>query len=206
MQTKIRGTDSAGTERDAKVTEYGLTITLGAQQHWTARGYGKQAMATVAVAALVVRPTTTAMATLFNQSGSGKVLVVERAFAHNLVSTAAQAFYSIWVCVHPVGMAAPSNDITVRNGTSGKAAGGSNTIFDNGATVVDDGWFPWGNWGQAESAGVLPNGHVEADIGGRIMLPPTAAISIHVVASLVGDTFTAGFHWFEVPESELAIA
>lgn len=165
----------------------------------TRRGNGWQAMATAAVAALVVRPSTTAMATLWNgEPAGGKSYIIDRAFAHQLVSTAAAGFHSLWLCVHPVGMAAPTNDITVRNSLSGKkitAIGYSR--FDNGATVVDDGWFPWGNWGQVEATGVLPGGHVEAEVAGRIIIPPTAGLSIQVVASVVGNTFTAGFAWYE---------
>lgn len=165
----------------------------------TRRGGGWQAMATAAVAALVVRPTTTAMATLWNgEPQGGKSYVIDRIFAHQLVSTAAQGFYSIWICVHPAGMAAPTDDITVRNSLSGKKGYVGYSRFDNGATVVADGWFPWGNWSEVEAVGVLPGGHVEAEIAGRIIIPPSAAISMHVVASVVGITLTGGFMWYEV--------
>ena len=164
----------------------------------TRLGGGWQAMATAAVAALVVRPSTLAMATLHNnEPDNGKSLIMDAAFAHNLVGTA-NGVYSIWLCVHPVGMAAPTNDISVRNSLSGRSAGSgaARTIFDNGATVVDDGWFPWG--GSEHTVTVTtPGGVVQAPIEGKILIPPKAGISMQIVADVVGATFTAGFRWYE---------
>lgn len=204
METKIKAVNSAGTEVNLRASEGGILASLPYGVLWTAKGYGREAMATSAVAALVVRPTTVAIATLHNNSGSGKVLVIERAFGHNLVGTA-NSVYSIWLCVHPVGMAAPTNDITVRNSTHGAAAGNSSTRFDNGATVIDDGWFPWG--GSEHTVTITtPGGVIYAEVGGRIVIPETAGISLSVVADVTGATFTCGFHWFEVPATELAVA
>ncbi len=192
---------SAGVETVAKGTEDGLAISVDQKAYWTSKGYGWSAMATSAVAALVVRPTTTAMATLFNNSGN-KNYVIDRAFAHNLVA-AAQCVATLWLCVHPVGMAAPTNDITVRNSSSGLAAG-TEGIFDNGATVVADGWFPWGGPDTVVTV-TTPGGVLNAEVGGRLIVPPTAAISVQVVASVNTATFCAGFSWFAVPASEYAV-
>jgi len=186
----------------AKATEGGTTITIDQRVVWTARGYGFQAMATSAVASLVVRPTTTAMATIRNNSNS-KVLVIDEAFGHNLVAVAESAF-SLWLCSHPVGMAAITNDITVRNSLNGSAAGGSETSFDNGATVTDDGWFPWGVSDHTVTV-TTPGGVVIAPVNGRIIVPPTGGISLQCVGSTTGVTITAGFRWYEVPVSELAL-
>ena len=163
----------------------------------TRLGGGYSAMATAAVAALVVRPTTVAMPTLHNnESPSGKTLIIDEAFAHNLVGTA-NSVYSIWLCLHPVGMAAPTNDITVRNSHSGKVGNGTTkTIFDNGATVLNDGWFPW-SLSEHTVTITTPGGVIIAPVKGRLLVPPTAGISLHVVADVVGATFTAGFRWFE---------
>ena len=188
----------------AEGTEGGILGMVPYSLLWTAKGYGFQAMATSAVAALVVRPTTTAMATLRNNS-SNKNLVIEEVFAHNLVTTAADGYGNIWLCSHPTGMSAITNDITVRNSMNGNTAGGSETSFDNGATVTDDGWFPWPDVAaQAEAAGVLPGACTLARVHGRIIVPPTGGISMTIVASVVGNTFCGGFRWYEVPVSELA--
>lgn len=174
-----------------------------------ARKYGiVQAMTTAGVAAVVVRPSTLSLATLYNRPTSPYILVIVGAYAFNLVSTAATAFWSIWLCSHPVGMAAPAgNNISVRNWTNGKAAGdGGHTIFDTDEAVADDGWFPWGGIGQSEATGVLPSGAVQAPTEGAILVPPGAGISGQVVSSLVGDTFTFGFRWIPVPKELLPIA
>jgi hypothetical protein len=200
MQTKIRALGPDGVEVDLKATKGGQLYIIPPTVVWTAKQYGYSAMATAAVAALVVRPTTTAMATIFNND-STKYCVIDRAFAHNLVAVA-NSNYGLWLCVHPVGMTKPTNDITVRNNLGGKAAGGSSVIFDNGASVVDDGWFLWGEQGTTITV-TTPGGHLMAEVGGRIILPPTAGLSAQVVAITTSATFTVGFSWYEVPPSEL---
>src|SRR3990167_1342530 len=165
----------------------------------TAKGAGWQAMTTSAGAALVVRPSTGAPAPLFNNylRESSVCLIIDAAFAHNLVGVAGSS-YGIWLCVHPTGMAAPTNDITVRNSLSGRPATPliSRTFLDAGATVLDDGWFPWGDSGHAVTV-TVPGGQVTAPVDGRIIVPPTAAVSMTVVADTTGATFTTGFRWYE---------
>lgn len=202
LATMIKGLvrGDGGLERSPEVSQYGdLYVAQGLPPYTeiTRQGGGWQAMATAAVAALVVRPTTVAMATLHNNEPVGGLsLIMDMAFAHNLVGTA-NSVYSIWLCVHPVGMAVPTNDITVRNSLSGRVAGkGANTFFDNGATVADNGWFPWGKSEHTVTI-TTPGGVVEAPIEGKIIIPPTAGVSLQIVADVVGATFTAGFRWYE---------
>lgn len=165
------------------------------------RNLGWQVMNTSAVAALVVRPSTAALATLYNNNTSASqiALIIDRIFAFNLVTTAALSDFSVWACIHPTGRAADTADITAFKSTSGKAgsyAGGA--IFDNGATVTDDGWFPVSLTPNViHGVGVTPSHALAIPVDGRFVVPPTAAISIHVVASIVGLTFTGGFSFFE---------
>jgi len=201
METTIQAYDPNGAKVGVKATLGGVLYTASIERIWTAKGYGRQAMATSAVASLVVRPTTTAMATLFNNTN--KHFVIERLFAHNLVA-AAQCVSTLWACIHPVGMTAPTNDITVRNKTNG-AVGDTEGIFDNGATVVDNGWFPIGKDSTVVTV-TTPGGILEAEVGGRLIVPPTAAISIQVVSSVTTATFCAGLHWFAVPATELGVS
>lgn len=165
-------------------------------------------MNTSAAAALVVRPSTVSNFTLYNgESSGGKLYIIDRMWAFNLVSTAAEARSGMWFCVHPTGMTAPTNDITARSslrGTDGTLA--TNSIFDNGATVVADGWFPAGNFSTVEPTGVLPGAIMEFNFEGRVILPPTAAISGQVVSSVTGNTFTMGISWWEVPASALPLS
>jgi hypothetical protein len=200
----IKGTQATeGESVTIKTSEAGTLITVDQRVIWTAKGYGFQAMATSAVASLVVRPTTTAMATLRNNSAN-KVLVIDEAFGHNLVAVANSAF-SLWLCSHPAGMAAITNDITVRNNLNGSGAGGSEVFFDNGATVTDDGWFPWGVSDHTVTV-TTPGGVVIAPVEGRIIVPPTGGISLQCVGSTTGVTICAGFRWYSVPINELSVS
>lgn len=162
----------------------------------TRQGDGWAAMSTAAVAALVVRPGVTAMATLWNGEGEGgKSYIIDRAFAHNLVGTA-NSVYGIWLCAHK-RMAAVTNDITARGSLSGKGTGyGGAARFDIEATVVDDGWFPYGLSEHTVTV-TTPGGQVEALVAGRIIVPPQCGVSLQIVANVVGVTFTSGFAWYE---------
>lgn len=202
MQTKVRAIKAeAGVEVDLVASEGGVLATLPYQVLWTAKGYGRQAMSTAAAASVVARPSTTAMVSLYNIGTN--YFVMERAFAHGLVSVA-NSFYGLWLCVHPAGtiVAGYANDITARNGTSGGTVAGG--YFDIDDTVADGGWFPWGESGSVITV-TTPGSQILAEIGGRIIVPPTAGISLQVVSNHVNNTFTAGFHWFEVPTSGLAL-
>ena len=205
MTSLIKGTDQLGDEVPLKASQGGISFILPAKVLWTAKGYGFQAMATTAVAALVVRPGTTAAATLYNPATAGKNLVIERAVAHNLVCGVTESG-SIWLCLHPTSMAAiVGNDITIRNRTNGIAAGGSSTIFDINEGVIDNGWFPWGaaNPGVTALDGVAGAAALVVEVNGRLVVPPGGAISIHVLATTTTNTYCCGFHWFEVPTGEL---
>jgi hypothetical protein len=199
MQTKIKGVNSSGQEVDLKALDGGIIVVANRKLLWTAKGYGWQAITTAAVAAVVVRPSTVSLATLYNNTPD--YFVIERAFAHELIS-AAVTTAGIWLCVHPVGGAVPAgNNIAIRNNMGGLVAG-TIGIMDTDEGVVDNGWFPWGVSGYTLTI-TTPSHQLMAEIDGRIVLPPTAAISIQVVASVNTATFTTGFHWFKVPKTEL---
>jgi len=201
MQTKVRAVNLNGDEVDLKATDAGVLLTTPQQRSWTERGLGWQAMATAAVASLIVRPDTVAIITFFNNT-TNKYFVIERVFSHSLVSIA-DGNFGIWLCVHPVGMTAPTNDITIRNSTSGLTAG-TEGIFDNGATVVDNGWFPWGE-SQTTVTATVPGSLAQALVEGRIVIPPTAAISASVVGQTAVVTNCMGLHYFSVPLDELDV-
>ena len=200
MQTKLRAIkDVSEVEVDLRSTEDGILGGVDIARIWTARGYGWSAMATAAVASLIVRPTTVAIVTFYNNTA--KNFVIERLFAHNLVSIANGQF-GIWYCMHPTGMTAPTNDITIRNSTIGSASG-TEGIFDNGATVVDDGWFPIGASNYSVTA-TVPGSLAEAHVNGKLIVRPTAAISLSCVGQTAAVTVCMGLHYFSVPVSEFA--
>ena len=202
----IKGTQEiGGNPVYIKTTKNGEIITSDITRVWTAKGYGRQAMATAAVAAVVVRPSTTAIASLYNFGTN--YYVIERAFAHELVS-AAVTTANIWLCVHPKAtiVSGWADDITARRGNIGDTPGSDGSYFDIEDTVLDAGWFPWSeNYGYALTV-TTPSVVLMANVNGRIIIPPTAGLSISVVASVNTATFTCGFHWFSVPPSELDVA
>ena len=101
-------------------------------------------------------------------------------------------------------MTAPTNEITVRNNTSGLGAG-TEGIFDNGATVVDDGWFPWGE-SQDSVTATVPGSLAQALVDGKIVIPPLAGISASSVGQTAAVTVCMGFHWFSVPTTAFDIS
>ena len=205
MEFEMEAKNSTGANVGVKASDGGILYNLPYHVVWTAKGYGKQAMATGAIAALAARPTTTSMLTIYNPASNSRHLFVERVFAHNLVGVAGSS-YGIWLCSHPIGMTAPTgNNISIRNSTNGQAAGGSATVVDTAESIADNGWFPWGESGHAVTV-TVPGGSISPKVGGRIIVPPSAGLSIHVVADTTGATFTTGFHWFEVPLTELVVA
>ena len=206
MEWLIKVLNTIGADVSPRATEGGILHNIPYQVVWTVKGYGKQAMATSAIAALIVRPSTTSMLTLYNPAANSRHLVIERVFAHNLV-TAIEENGGLWLCSHPIGMTAPTgNNISVRNSTSGIAAGGSATVVDTAESISNDGWFPWGASEWTNLDGTVPGGQLIAPVGGRIIVPPGGGLSIHVVSSTVVNTYTCGFHWYEVPTVELVVA
>jgi len=160
------------------------------------RGNGWGTMATSAIAGLVVRPSTTAALELWNGYGvGGRSLIIDRVFAFNLVSTNVIEGFSLWAMVTQ-SKSAPSSASLVVNGLSGKTYGGP-VINAVGTTVVANGWFPWTQAYQKGAGGVVPFGAVIGEVDGRIIVPPQCSLCLHVVSSLVGQTFTTGAFWYE---------
>lgn len=159
----------------------------------------ESAIQTTATAALVVRPSTVAAITVWNgENQGGKSLVVDRIFSHSLVTTAAEGYGGMWYCVH-LEMTKPTKDILLLRGSGdGRESGAGVVTVDAGATVLDDGWFPCGGNIQAEATGVLPCGNLEWETNGRLIVPPRHGISVQVVSSDVGETYTSGLSWWRL--------
>ncbi len=211
MESKLRGVRDGGSgeEVNIRTTKHGDVLfaqSLPYGAALTAKGESWQIMTTAPIAVLVVRPDVndTTHLTLWNgEAPGGKSYIIERVFAHALVSDNAMGFFHIWLCVHPVGMTAPTAQITAFASNRGITNYGGNAIAEEDATVTDDGWFPYGGvTGKAcetEGTGVLPGSIVCSEINGRLIIPPTAGISIITVGSqaTTGTSCVAGFHWYE---------
>ncbi len=160
------------------------------------KGRGWSTMSVVAVAGLVVRPTTVCALELWNGNGLGSYsLIIDRLFWFNLVSTAVVEGFSGWAQVTST-KAAPATGSLVVRGNTGKAYQGA-VVNALGTTVVDSGWFPWGQAYNKAAGGVVPFGAISEKVEGRLIVPPQCSLCLHVVSSLVGDTFTQGASWYE---------
>ena len=205
LQARVRGGTLDG--NDSYVATSGnheLLTTQGLPPYTelSRLGYGWQVMNTSALAAVVVRPSTVAGLTVYNGS-TDKNYVIDRIGAFNLVTTDAIHDWSLWFCLHPAGMTAPTADITAIKGYSGLTYAGA-AIVDTGATVTDNGWFSARDGHVGNPGTVTPGTAISYDLEGRIIVPPTGGFSVNVVASLVGDTFTHMISWFEIPTSVLS--
>lgn len=198
IYAQTRGGTLDGVSVPLRANEYGEQIIANGLPPYTEatrRGISWSTMSTSAVAGLVVRPSTVAGFEIFNGAAAGGTsLVIDRLFAFHLVSTAVNNSAAIWAAVTTT-KAAPSSGSFVVRGSTGKAYAGA-VIAAAGTTVVDSGWFPWG----AEHLGpnaATPGGAWEAKVEGRLIVPPQSSLTLHVVSSIVGDTFTQGASWFE---------
>ncbi len=201
---EIKAHDKSDVAVNVRSTEGGVLLSSDIRQHWSAKGYGWSTMATAAVASLIVRPSTLSIATFYNNTA--KNFVIDRVFAHNLVSIADGQF-GIWLCVHPVGAVAfdtPTNDITIRNNLNGNYTAVSEGLFDIEAAVVDNGWFPYGESNYSVTT-TVPGSLAQAFIEGRIVLPPTSGLSMSCVGQTAVVTVTMGLTYYAVPVAEYVV-
>lgn len=163
----------------------------------TRKGNGWNVMNTSAIAALVVRPSTVAALEIFNgASAGGASLIIDRLFYFPLVTTAANEGWAGWAMVTST-KSAPSTASLAVGSASGHASYGGAVIAAVGTTVVANGWIPWTEGLNQTGAGVTPYGAATAKVEGRYVVPPACSLCLHVVASLVGQTFTCGASWYE---------
>lgn len=209
LRTFLRGASSPTPQVAGSNGNGDLLIAQGlpAGAEETRKGTRYGTMATSAVGALVVRPSTTAALEIFNNSGavpfngSAVAMVIDRLFAHELVtSTTGLGGGAIIYAMVTTPKAAPADAALAINSSSGKSALTKTVITAASTTVADNGWFPWGPTVKKESAGaVVPGGGLTAEVGGRLIVPPGCSLCLHVVSGYAGDTFTNGADWFFEP-------
>jgi hypothetical protein len=183
----------AANEQNEQIVAAGLP----SYTEMTRKGNGWSVMSVVAVAGLVVRPSTVAAFEIWNgYATGGKSLIVDRLFYFNLVSTNVIEGFSGWAQVAAAKAAPSAGANVITRGHSGKAYPGP-VIAGLGTTVIDSGWFPWGQAISKGAGGVVPFGAIDTRVEGRLIVPPQCALCLHVVSSLVGQTFTQGASWYE---------
>ena len=163
------------------------------------RGKSWATMSTAAVAALVVRPDTTAAFEIFNGYPSGgKSLIIDRLFWFNLVSASVAQAWLGWAAVTAPKAAVTSGSFVVR-GASGQSYGGPVIAAASTTIVTASGWFPWSGASTEKviEATVTPHGGIVTEVAGRLIVPPQCSLCLHVVAQTTASTFTQGASWFE---------
>lgn len=178
---------------------------LPANTEVTRLGVRYATMAVSAVAALVARPSTTAALEIYNNTGavnfngSPQSMIITRIFSHELVtSTTGLGGGAVIYAMVTTGKAAPTDAALAVTSLSGKGVLSPAGPILNAAstTIVANGWYPYGSTVKKESAGaVVPGGALEANIDGRIIVPPGCSLCLHVVSGYTGDTFTSGAEW-----------
>lgn len=190
-------TNQQGTAQGNELNEQFVAQGLPPYTEAVRKGNAWGCMSTSAIAGLVVRPSTVAALELFNGNNTGgKSLIVDRLFYFNLVSTNVIEGFSGWAMVTKSKSAPSSASLAVSSLQGNKTYGGA-VINAVGTTVVDNGWFPWTSAYQKGAGGVVPFGAVIGSVEGRLIVPPQCSLCLHVVSSLVGQTFTTGAFWYE---------
>lgn len=155
------------------------------------------AMAVLAVAGLVVRPSTVAAFEIWNGNPvGGASLIVEDVFTFNLVASAIQGTFSPWAMVTaPKSAPAAGANVTI-NGANGNAYGGK-VICGLGTTVVANGWRPVASSPAFGLGTATPGGAINQGQDGKFIVPPQCSLCLHTVSQTTAWTFQNGASWFE---------
>lgn len=202
------GQRSPGDEEIIALTEQGgLFVGLdGSAYEETVRlGRSFEIHTVAAIAAVVARPTTAHMLAIWNgEPDDGRIYVIDRAWALNEVSTAVASQAVLLGCLGQIREAAPTDaarTISALNGMSGrdtKARSLLNATALPATTGIADNWRVLPCVGGVKTgAAATPGYYVNAPVDGRIILPPGRFFAVHVMANVVGETFTCGIEWHE---------
>lgn len=191
---------STGSKVSLKATKVGdlyVAQSLPPYAVLSASGAGAICQMTTAAAGTTTIPTTTSLATLWNgQAGGGKSLVIDRIFCNTEGYDAGDNFFFIWVCMHPAGMTAPTDDGAIKNLIGGNYGGSAR--FDSGATVVNDTWHSWGNSRRSAEGNAEGMSNLGIIVEGRLIVVPTGGMSMHIGCNDSNLTGQIGVSWYEV--------
>ena len=198
-QMQLRSKKNAAGPEDWKGNDFQEGIVaqgLPSGTEYTRIGARIHAGSVVAVAGLVVKPSTTAALEINNPSAT-KSLIITQLWNFNLVSTAAENQWSGWAQVSSGADDVTEDTAVLFYRADGKAYTGV-TVADLSTTVVANGWRPYHSVStKVNTTGVLPTGAQVAQIDGRMIVPPGESLCMHVVSTVVGQTFTQGAEWIE---------
>lgn len=197
------------TPQQDTLNEFLETLIAPSASPWgelTRAGRAFETHTTTAVAAVVARPTTAVMLAVYNnEPDGGRSYIIDHAWALLEAGTAAAGQFTILQALGQVREAVPTDAalaINQRNGMGHKDTL-ARTILN--ATALPGTTGIAGNWsvapGQTSTgkpgAGATPGGFAQAAIDGRVIVPPGRYYALHVMADVIGSTFTVGLGWHE---------
>lgn len=150
-----------------------------------------------AFAPVAASPTTLANIVLYNGS-STLSLVIDTVGVWEQTSLAALSGFTLLAQISNAGVAAPTdNAALLMNSGSGKTySGNTKKAIANTAFAVADKWEAIGSAVGAPAAGI--GSGVFAEVKGRYIVPPSAALCLNVVASTAAGTLIQCVSWYEV--------
>lgn len=162
---------------------------------------------TTAIAAVVAIPTTAHLFSIYNNAeDGGRSLVIDWVAAQNVVSTAVATQAQLLGLLGQVREAAPTDAGQAIKKLNGMGSGTNDTkarTLLNGTTLpattgLATNWFPLGPSVGKPGVAATPGYGLWAPVDGRIIVPPGRYFSMHVIASVVGETFQGFIGWHEV--------
>lgn len=185
-----------------------LLIAQGAApyQEIVRAGLGVKVGTTTAVAGIVAIPTTAVAMGLYNADpDGGRSMVIDWVAAINAVSTAVATQAQMLALVGQVRETAPADGgltFTKLNGNGSTNKPNVNVLSILTATALPattglaTNWFPVGQQMLKTGVAATPGYGGQTPIDGRIVVAPGRYFALHVLSSVVGETFNvfAGFH------------
>lgn len=211
----LQGVDQGSKGDDEQIAlneQYEQLVAMGASQYGEIVRIGRafEVHTVSAVAAVVALPTTAAMLSLWNgEADSGRSYVIDRVWGLRIVSTTAIASQASLIgCLGQTRVATlgtlsglPKNALNGNAGADSKAASYLTAVALDAVTGTTNNWrvLPGQTGGLKISAGAATVGgdFINAEVNGRIIVPPGHVFAAHVMAPLVGETFICGIEWHE---------
>jgi hypothetical protein len=161
----------------------------------TRLGQGRTVQTATLFAPLVAIPTTTAALELFNNT-LDQVLLISDLFASEVLATAVADTKAIYAMI-TTKKVVPTLTALVLHSMSGKASitptAVSDIVTGVGTTVIANGWRPWGNAIPWAVKAATPGYSWSVPTEGRLMVPPSCSLCLHVMGSLAtASSFQVG--------------
>lgn len=157
-----------------------------------------------ALAAVVAVPTVANMLSIWNgEPDGGRCFIIDRVWALNIVSTAVASQCTLLGCLGQTRVAAIAASAFAKNQLNGNGGLDTRAIASianlDAVTGIVANWrvLPGHSGGIKTGAAATPGYFANANVDGRIIVPPGRLFAMHVLANVVGETFIGGIEWHE---------